>query len=190
VLAGMDEAGRGPLAGPLAAAAVVFPPGFSVKGVRDSKTLSPKKRKILYDVIISSSDWSVAFVQPREIDEFGMTEAVRTCFNRAAAGLDIRPDLFLVDGLPVQGLDFPAEFLVRGDSRSFSVAAAGIIAKVSRDGVMVRADSMYPGYGFIKNKGYGTREHLEALERLGPSPIHRRSFAPLKDRFQLELPLE
>jgi ribonuclease HII len=129
-------------------------------------------------------------VEPSELDRVGMAEAVRLSFLRAASSLNVTTDLFIIDGLPVRGLGIPAEFVVRGDSRSLSVAAAGIVAKVTRDRIMIEADALYPGYGFSTNMGYGTREHMTALGTLGPCPIHRRSFSPLRDEDQLRLPLE
>lgn len=114
----------------------------------------------------------------------GMAEAVRLSFKRAAGALDIHVDLFLIDGLPVKNLNISAEFIVKGDSKSLSIAAASIIAKVTRDNIMIEADGKYPGYGFASNKGYGTRDHIEAIRKLGPSPIHRMSFAPMKNDMQ------
>ncbi|MBD3279034.1 MAG: ribonuclease HII [Candidatus Aegiribacteria sp.] len=191
VIAGIDEAGRGPLAGPLVAAAVVFPPGSDIKGVDDSKKLSSAKREELYGRIAETSDsFSTGVVQPKEIDRLGMSLSVKLAFDRAADDLGLQVDLFLVDGLPVRNLEFKAEFIVKGDSKSLSIAAASIIAKVSRDRMMQKAHKLYPEYGFDSNKGYGTRRHLEAIRRSGPCPIHRMSFSPMSRRNQLRLPLE
>ena len=173
------------------AAVVSFPPDLDLDGVRDSKTLSFEAREELYGRITGSClGFGTGRVGPEEIDRFGMAEAVRLSFVRAAYSLGISTDLFIIDGLPVSGLGIPARFVIRGDSRSMSVAAAGIVAKVTRDRMMLKADALYPGYGFSTNMGYGTPEHISALKRLGPCHIHRRSFAPLRHRDQLELPFE
>lgn len=157
--------------------------------MRDSKTLSFERREELYLRITDEAlCFAVGIVDPEDIDGNGMAEAVRLSFVRAASTLTSLTDMFIIDGLPVRGLGIPAEFVVRGDSRSLSVAAAGIVAKVTRDRMMMKADSIYPGYGFLTNMGYGTREHLDALARLGPCPIHRRSFSPIRWRDQLRLP--
>jgi ribonuclease HII len=159
--------------------------------VNDSKKLSAGKRRKLYSVITGEAEhYAVGIVEPSELDCSGMTEAVRLSFSRAAEGLGITPDLFLIDGLPVKNLGLPAEFIVKGDSKSLSIAAASIIAKVTRDDIMIEADRKYPGYGFASHKGYGTRDHLEAISRLGPSPIHRMSFAPMKNEGQLRFRFE
>lgn len=191
VIAGIDEAGRGPLAGPLVAAAVAFPPGSDINGVDDSKKLSSAKREELYGRIAEIADaFSTGVVKPEEIDRLGMGFCVKLAFARAAENLGLRVDLFLVDGLPVRNLEFKAEFIVKGDSKSLSIAAASIIAKVSRDRMMLKAHKLYPEYGFDSNKGYGTRRHLEAIRRSGPCPIHRMSFSPMSRKNQLRLPLE
>jgi len=140
-------------------------------------------------VIIEESEYcSTGIVESSEIDTVGMAEAVRLSFTRAA--LDMPADLFLIDGLPVKNLNLHAEFIVKGDSKSLSIAAASIIAKVTRDDIMIKADRKYPGYGFASNKGYGSREHIEAIRKLGPCPIHRMSFAPLKNEAQLRFRFE
>ncbi|MCD4701856.1 MAG: ribonuclease HII [Candidatus Aegiribacteria sp.] len=191
VFAGIDEAGRGPHAGPLIAAAVMFPPDTVLKGVNDSKKLSDSKRRQLFPVIIEESKYfSTGIVESTEIDTVGMAEAVRLSFTRTAGALGIPVDLFLIDGLPVKNLNIPAEFIVKGDSKSLSIAAASIIAKVTRDDIMIEADRKYPGYGFASNKGYGTKDHIKAISKLGPSPIHRMSFAPMKNDIQLRFRFE
>ncbi len=187
----MDEAGRGPLAGPLVAAVVILPRETVLTEVDDSKKLSGSKRRRLFPLIIEESKYcSTGIVESSEIDMVGMAEAVRLSFTRAAGALGIPVDLFLIDGLPVRNLNIPAEFIVKGDSKSLSIAAASIIAKVTRDDIMIKADGKYPGYGFASNKGYGTRDHIEAIRKFGPSPIHRMSFAPMKNDMQLRLRFE
>ena len=186
VIAGVDEAGRGPLAGPVVAAAVVLPPGLSSKEawlekLDDSKHLSAKRREAAFDLIQEHAlAVSVVEESPEEIDRIGIGRAVIRAMLRAVDGLAVTPQHLLLDYVPIRECPYPYETLVKGDSRSYSIAAASIIAKVTRDRVMERADSMYPGYGFARNKGYGTALHREQLASLGPCPIHRRSFAPLR----------
>ncbi|MEN8208559.1 MAG: ribonuclease HII [Candidatus Fermentibacteria bacterium] len=185
----MDEAGRGPLAGPLVAAAVMFPGHTVLSEVNDSKKLSAAKRSRLFPMILEESKYcSTGIVEASEIDMAGMSEAVRLSFSRAAQG--VPADLFLIDGLRVRNLNIPAEFIVKGDSKSLAIAAASIIAKVTRDDIMIEADRKYPGYGFASNKGYGSAKHMEAIRKLGPCPIHRMSFAPMKNDPQLRLRFE
>ena len=190
---GIDEAGRGPLAGPLVAAALVLPPGILIQGVDDSKKLTDRRRRSLFTSIMEHASCSgLGIVSPSEIDEFGMAEAVRLSFRRAAGALSTNPDMFLVDGNPVKGLEFPCRFIVRGDGRSQVIASASIVAKVSRDDMMLNAHQEYPAYGFDSNKGYGTAAHLEAIREHGPCPLHRFSFSPLRqtsEKGQLSLDL-
>ena len=185
-IAGIDEAGRGPLAGPVSAAAVILPPGYSHDLLDDSKKLSEKKREILYEELTTRDDvmWSLSFAEPAEIDAINILKATHAAMARAAEGLEVCPDYCLIDGLPVEGFPMESEGIVKGDGKSLSIAAASIIAKVSRDRRMMDYAEEFPGYGFEKHKGYGTKLHLEALRALGPCPIHRRSFAPVS---QLEL---
>lgn len=181
LVAGVDEVGRGPLAGPVVAAAVIVPDGdFSIP-VKDSKALSATRRQVLSDRLRTHPGVciSIAAVEPAEIDEINILQATHKAMRCALAQLLPQADFALVDGLPVPRLPIPAEFLVKGDSRSASIAAASIVAKVHRDALMVELDTAFPGYGFSRHKGYGTREHLDALRRLGPCPAHRRSFAPV-----------
>lgn len=187
-LAGVDEAGRGPLAGPVVAAAVVFAPPLlqdtpeALRGLNDSKQLSAARREELFAALNATGgvEIGVSVVEAGEIDRLNILRATHVAMARALSALDPLPELALVDGLPVQGLPCPSENLVKGDSRSFSIAAASVIAKVTRDHLMLELDRTFPGYGFAKHKGYGTREHLDALDRLGPCPAHRRSFAPVR----------
>ena len=191
-MAGIDEAGRGPLAGPLVACALHLPPGKDIPGVTDSKALTDRRRRTLLGSIMQEAlGWGIGVVAPGEIDDAGMTAAVRLSFARAVEDLDPPAEIYLVDGNPVRDPGFPCRFLVRGDSRSLSIAAASIVAKVTRDDIMIEAHGRWPGYGFDTNKGYGTRPHVRALSELGPCPIHRMSFSPLReegDEGQLPLP--
>lgn len=176
-VAGVDEAGRGPLAGPVVAAAVVLPPGFPPEGMRDSKALSPGARERAFLVITSGAlSFSVGRADPGEIDRINILQASLLAMKRAVEGLSPAPDFLYVDGTFPVPCDISQETLVSGDSRCLPVMAASILAKVTRDRMMVEYDHLYPGYGFSAHKGYPTRSHLQALRRLGPSPIHRRTF--------------
>jgi len=186
-IAGVDEAGRGALAGPVVAAAVVLPladetVAAHLQGVRDSKLLSPAARDQLYQVIIdNAAAVGVGFGLAEWIDQHGILSATRRAMTEAVGCLWPPPEAVLVDGpLPLVGVSLPQRPLVRGDSLSLSIAAASILAKVSRDRWLIALHERYPGYGFAQHKGYGTRQHLAALARLGPCPEHRRSFAPLR----------
>lgn len=182
-VAGVDEAGRGPLAGPVVAAAVIL--SHPVAGINDSKQLSESQREALYaDLHAGEHAIGVAVIPAVEIDRLGIQGANYSAMARAAAALSPGADYLLIDGFQVPGLATPQRRIVKGDARSLSIAAASIVAKVTRDRLMLAYDAEYPGYGFARHKGYGTREHLEALERLGPCPIHRRSFAPLATRHE------
>ncbi len=180
--AGVDEAGRGPLAGPLVACAVVLPSDPDLPGLADSKVLTDRKRRVLAPLIRGCAlSIGTGVVTPAEIDGSGMGTAIRTAFKRAMEPVAKAGLIFLVDGNPVSGLPHPCRFLVKGDSKSASVAAAGVLAKVTRDDMMLELDGRYPEYGFAGHKGYGSRLHVEAIFRHGPCPEHRMSFAPLKD---------
>lgn len=177
-VAGVDEAGRGPLAGPVVAAAVVLDPSRPIEGLRDSKQLTPRQRQRLARVIRAQALACAACrVGSGRIDTVNILEATWRAMRAALGRLRVAPGLVLVDGrLRVPGLPWPQRAIVRGDRRCASIAAASILAKVARDAFMVRADGRYPGYGFRRHKGYATAAHLEALARLGPCPLHRRSF--------------
>jgi ribonuclease HII len=177
-VAGVDEAGRGPLAGPVVAAAVVLDPASRIEGLRDSKLLTPlARRRLAREIRARALGWAVCRVGPGRIDTDNILEATWQAMRRALARLPVRPALVLVDGrLRVPGVTVPQRAIVKADRRCASVAAASILAKVVRDAVMLRADRRYPGYGFRVHKGYATADHLEAIARLGPCPIHRRSF--------------
>lgn len=178
LVAGVDEAGRGALAGPVTAAAVILGHGEWISGLADSKTMTPKRRSLVEAAIRErAAAFAVAHVEPAIIDTLGIAEATRRAMLEAIAGLAIRPHLVLVDGLPVE-LGIESRTIVRGDSLVPAIAAASVVAKVSRDALMAEADAAFPGYGFAVHKGYGTPDHLAAIERHGPCAIHRRSFAP------------
>lgn len=176
-LAGVDEAGRGPLAGPVFAAAVILADDTIIEGINDSKKLSEKKRDELFDMIKEKAlAYSVCAVSEARIDEINILQATFQAMRGAVDRLDIRPGYVLIDGNKSPGLDLPHETVVKGDSKSMSIAAASILAKVSRDRYMLKMAEKYPGYGFEKHKGYGTKAHYEAIEELGVSAIHRRTF--------------
>lgn len=175
---GVDEAGRGPLAGPVCAAAVILPEGLEIEGLNDSKKLSEKRREALYDVIKEKAiAYSIAFASVEEIEEHNILQATFMAMTRAVEGLSVTADYALIDGnkIPPQ-LQVPADYIIGGDAISASIAAASVLAKVTRDRLMVEMEDIYPGYDFKKHKGYGTKVHREALLELGPSPIHRISF--------------
>ena len=174
---GVDEAGRGPLAGPVCAAACVLPEGLVIPGLDDSKKLSEKKREALYDTVTEGAlFWAVCMVDSGVIDEINILQATFRAMRGAVEGLGCRPELCLVDGNRDPQLGLPTQLLVKGDGRCACIAAASILAKVTRDRFMREQDGIYPGYGFAVHKGYGTKAHYAALDRLGLCPIHRRSF--------------
>lgn len=174
---GVDEAGRGPLAGPVCAAAVILPKGMIIEGVNDSKKLSEKKREVLFDVICSSAlAYSIAFAEVEEIEEVNILRATMNTMKRAVEGLNIKADFAYIDGNSMPPLNIDGDCIVKGDAKSMSVACASILAKVSRDRLMLKYAEEYPQYSFEKHKGYGTKVHVEALKEYGPCPIHRLSF--------------
>ena len=187
-IAGIDEAGRGPLAGPVAAAAVILPPHFELPGLNDSKKLSAAKREALFEIITRHPDihWSVATASVEEIDTLNILRATHLAMRRAAQALAPPPAHCLIDGLPVRDFPIPHTAIVKGDSLSLSIAAASILAKVSRDRILRDIDREFPHYGFAQHQGYGTAQHMEALRVHGPCRHHRRSFQPVA---QLTLPL-
>lgn len=176
-IAGVDEAGRGPLAGPVVAAAVLFEPEHIIEGVNDSKQLSPEEREDLYaKIVVEASCFGVGIVHHDVIDEINILQATFKAMHQAILQLSIAPSLLLIDGNRFLPNGIPFRTIIDGDALSFSIAAASIIAKVVRDRMMVEYDRQFPGYGFAKHKGYGTKEHREAIHRMGYCAIHRRSF--------------
>lgn len=177
ILCGVDEAGRGPLAGPVCAAAVILPRGLEIPGLNDSKKLSEKRREALYDVIISSAAaYGIAFADVEEIERLNILHATFLAMNRAIAQLSVRPELALIDGNRDSDIEVPSRCIVKGDSRCADIAAASILAKVTRDRYMIKMAEQYPQYGFEQHKGYGTKQHYAALREYGATPIHRMSF--------------
>lgn len=174
---GVDEAGRGPLAGPVCAASVILPEGVIIDGVNDSKKLSEKKRESLFDVIREQAlSYSIAYATVDEIEEINILNATMLAMRRAIDGLDIKADYAMIDGNKIPPLDIDAECIVKGDAKSMSIACASILAKVSRDRLLYKYAEEYPMYGFDKHKGYGTKVHREAILKYGPCPFHRKSF--------------
>lgn len=193
-LAGVDEAGRGPLAGPVVAAALVFEKPFleaeqygRLKSVNDSKRLTPRERDILFSVLTETCPciFGIGIAEVAEIDALNILRATHLAMARALKAITPLPDFALVDGLPVPGLPCPSLSVIQGDGRSLSIAAASIIAKVTRDRMMMALDQRYPQYAFSRHKGYGTRLHLKALLDYGPCPAHRRSFRPVQEMYRL-----
>jgi len=182
LIAGVDEAGRGPVAGPVVVAAVILDKTKPIVGINDSKKLSAKKRQKLYsEIIANSTAYSIVEVSHQRIDEINILQAVLEGMHRAVLNLSLIPDLCLIDGNKApSGLDIDCVTCIKGDGNYASIAAASILAKVHRDSLMANLDSLYPGYGFTKHKGYPTAQHLKALSELGPCPVHRQSYAPVK----------
>ena len=181
MLAGVDEVGRGPLAGPVVAAAVILDPDRPIEGLMDSKKLSESRRQVLSNVIKERAlCWSLGRAEVEEIDDINILQASLLAMQRAVAGLLIKPTRVLVDGNKLPKLSCPAEAIIKGDSKIPAISAASIIAKVARDAEMLELDAQYPGYGLAKHKGYPTRLHIQALSELGVSPIHRISYKPVR----------
>ncbi|MGX4685973.1 ribonuclease HII [Vagococcus sp. JNUCC 83] len=180
VIAGIDEVGRGPLAGPVVAAAVILPDDFDGVGINDSKQLSLKKRESFFDKIMAEAlSVGIGFVDQEMIDQVNIYEATKLAMIEAVNKLSISADYLLIDAMRLP-IDIPQESIIKGDANSISIASASIIAKVTRDRLMVEYDKEFPGYGFAKNAGYGTKEHLKQLDKEGITPIHRKSFEPIK----------
>lgn len=177
IVCGIDEAGRGPLAGPVCAAAVVLPRDLEIEGLNDSKKLSDKRRRVLFDEITAQAvTYGIAFATEQEIDEINILQATFLAMRRALAQLSIQPSIALIDGNRETDFGLPVRTIVKGDSLSANIAAASILAKVTRDDFMLEQAKLYPEYGFDIHKGYGTKVHYEALRKYGPCPIHRRTF--------------
>jgi ribonuclease HII len=182
LVAGVDEVGVGPLAGPVVAAAVIVPPDLRVRGVDDSKRLSARRREELaHELHAHAGGVGIGVVEVADVDRLNVYRAALEAMRRAVLALPVQPQHIVVDARRIPGLDVPQTPLVKGDTRSYSVAAASIVAKVARDRLMCDLDAVYPAYGFRRNMGYGTADHLAAIERFGPSPVHRRSFAPVRE---------
>ena len=177
-ICGIDEAGRGPLAGPVVVAGVIMPKDSMIEGVNDSKKVSEKKREKLYDVILEEAiSYSVAIIGQDVIDDINILNATKQGVTRVVEELDVKPDLILVDALThINTKGIPYDSIIKGDAKCYNIAAASIIAKVTRDRIMREWDEIYPQYGFINHKGYGTAKHIEALKEYGPCPIHRKTF--------------
>ena len=180
---GCDEAGRGPLCGPVVAAAVILPKDAVIEGLDDSKKLTEKKREKLFDIIINTATaYAIAEASPAEIDEINILNASMLAMRRAVEALKIKADFALIDGNCSRGFEIPTETVVKGDSKSYSIAAASILAKVTRDRGCEELDREYPMYGIAKHKGYPTKDHMDAVRKYGPSPIHRKSFLKFLDK--------
>ena len=177
LICGIDEVGRGPFAGPVVAGAVILPKDHPILYLNDSKKLSEKKREALYDVIMEEAvAVGIGMASPARIDEINILQATYEAMRQAIEKLNVIPDVLLNDAVTIPGVPIRQVPIIKGDAKSVSIAAASIVAKVTRDRLMVEYDEILPGYGFARNKGYGTKEHIEALKELGPTPIHRRSF--------------
>ena len=182
-ICGVDEAGRGPLCGPVVAAAVILPLGLEIEGLNDSKKLSEKKREALFDVICEKAlAYAIAEASPAEIDEINILNASMLAMRRAVEALEIPADFALIDGNCSRGFNIPTETVVKGDAKSYSIAAASILAKVTRDRGCVELDREYPQYGIAKHKGYPTKDHMDAVREHGPAPIYRKSFLKFLDK--------
>ena len=183
---GIDEAGRGPLAGNVVAAAVILPLDLEIEGLNESKKLSEKKREALYDVIVEKAIYSIAWATPKEIDELNILNATMLAMRRAVEGLPKKADFALIDGNCSRGFTIPTQTVVKGDSLSMSIAAASILAKVTRDRQCMALDEQYPAYGFKGHKGYPTKAHMQKVVELGPCPEHRKTFLKFVDKMKHE----
>ncbi len=182
-ICGCDEAGRGPLCGPVVAGAVILPEGLIIDGLNDSKKLSEKKREALFDIIKEKAlAYGIGEASPEEIDEINILNASMLAMRRAVDAMSIKADFALIDGNCSRGFDIPTETVVKGDSKSYSIAAASVLAKVTRDRGCIELDRQYPEYGIAKHKGYPTKEHIDAVRKYGPAPIHRKTFLKFLDK--------
>ena len=191
LVCGVDEVGRGPLAGPVVVAACIMPPLLRIKGINDSKKLTEKKREELYKIIVKEAiAYNVVFVSEKEVDELNIYQATKKGMLEAINGLKVKPEHVLIDAMPLGELELPHTSIIHGDALSASIAAASILAKVTRDHFMEKMDVKYPNYGFKRHKGYCTKAHIEALEKYGPCAIHRKTFAPVSKYFTKQLSLD
>ena len=182
LVCGVDEAGRGPLCGPVFAAACILPDGLLIEGLNDSKKLTEKKREKLFDIIKEEAiAYCIAYASVEEIDKLNILEADLLAMRRAIDGLGVKADFALIDGNIARDFQIPAKAIVKGDATSMNIAAASVLAKVARDRICIDLDRQYPEYGIAKHKGYGTKDHMEALRKYGPSPIHRKKFIRFLD---------
>lgn len=182
VIAGVDEAGRGPVAGPVVAAAVILPWNFRIKGIRDSKKIPAKEREELFwSILLYAIDIGIGIINSEEIDRINILRATRQAMYNAVVDLTNRPDILLIDALTIPSIKVKQMPIIKGDAKSASIAAASIIAKVVRDGIMIKYHSMYPQYEFDRHKGYATKTHLDKIRQYGPCPIHRKSFQKVMD---------
>jgi len=180
-IAGIDEVGRGPLAGPVVAAAVILPPGCKIKGLNDSKKIPKKKHQEIYQAVMDKAlAVGIGLMDNEIIDQVNIYEATKLAMKEALSKLSLKPDYLLIDAMKLD-VEIPQESIIKGDANSLSIAAASIVAKEVRDQMMKDYEQLYPGYGFAQNSGYGTKAHIEGLEKLGPTPIHRMTFAPVKE---------
>lgn len=191
VIAGTDEAGRGPLAGPLVVAAVIFPKGYKNDEINDSKQLTVKKREELFEVIKRYAlAYSIKIISVEDIDKLNILNADKKGMKEALLELNPQPDFVLTDAVPLLNLPFPAVPIIKGDAKALCIAASSILAKVTRDHLMMELDKQYPEYGFAKHKGYGTKKHIEAIEKYGPiEGVHRKTFEPVKEYFSDQIKL-
>lgn len=191
LICGVDEAGRGPLAGPVVVASCILPPFLRIKGINDSKKLSAKKREELYKIIVKQAiDYKIVFVSNEDVDKYNIYQATKKGMLEAVSKLKVQPDYALIDAMPLHELELNHDSIIHGDARCASIAAASILAKVTRDHYMEKMDVKYPNYGFKKHKGYPTKDHLEALEKYGPCKIHRKTYAPVSKYFSKQLALD
>lgn len=191
LICGVDEAGRGPLAGPVVVASCILPPFLRIKGIKDSKKLSAKKREELYKIIVKQAiDYKIVFVSNEDVDKYNIYQATKKGMLEAISKLKVQPDYALIDAMPLHELELKHDSIIHGDARCASIAAASILAKVTRDHYMEKMDVKYPNYGFKKHKGYPTKDHLEALEKYGPCKIHRKTYAPVSKYFSKQLALD
>jgi len=189
-IAGCDEVGRGPLAGPVVAAAVVLDPNHPIVGLNDSKQLSKtKRRQLQQDILAFALAYEIVFLSPEVIDDINIYQASKQAMMQAIKQLDVKVDYVLSDAMPLPTIGVPVEAIVKGDTKSATIAAASILAKEARDDYMCEMAKIYPGYGFERNMGYPTKEHKEALETLGPTPIHRNSYKPVQDWYNKQMKL-